>query len=148
MNIIELLKSILMTFPRIEEVCNDIHVDFTDPTPTNYGLSSTGDALLSEDILGGQTRRHNFILYAVFQSQSDYDRMANSGVLLELAYWLEKQADNQRISVPVGGTELNGRLTQIACENGMLYEIPDENMNAGVLYQLQIAAFYDVESEV
>lgn len=148
MNIIELIKSILTKFPKIAEVCNDIHVDFTDPEPTNYGISSAGDALVSEDILGNQTRRHNFILYAVFQSQSDYDRMANSGILLELSYWLEKQANQQQFIIPLGNVEYVGRLTDITCDNGMLYEIPDGNMNAGVLYQLQIAAYYDVESGV
>lgn len=148
MNIIELVKSILMDFPKIGEVCNDIHVDFTDPEPTNYGISSTGDALISEDILGGQKRRHNFILYAVFQSQSDYDRMANSGVLLEMAYWLEQQAKCQSIHITVGDKKMNGRLMNIVCDNGMLYELPNENMNSGVIYQLQIAAFYDVESGV
>lgn len=147
MNIIELLKGILLEFPKIETVCNDIHVDFTDAEPTSYGLSSTGDVLYSEDILGGQTRRHNFVLYAVFQSQSDYDRMVNSGTLLELAYWLEKQAKCQQIVVPLGEDERAGRLTRLTCENGMLYEIPNESMNGGVLYQLQIAAFYNVESE-
>lgn len=148
MNILELMKSVLMGFSKIGSVCNDVHVDFTDSEPTNYGLSSVGDAKLSEDILGGQTRRHNFILYAVFQSQSDYERMANSGVLLDLAYWLEKQAKRQTVAVSVGEDKLTGRLTGIICDNGMLYEIPDENMNSGVLYQLQIAAIYEVESGV
>ncbi|MDY4812884.1 MAG: hypothetical protein SO152_03430, partial [Ruminococcus sp.] len=79
MNIIEVVKETLQQFPKISQVCNDIHIDFTDDIPTNYGLSPTGDTLIKEDILGNQTRQHTFILYAVFQSQSDYDRMANSG---------------------------------------------------------------------
>lgn len=143
MNIIELVKSVLMKFPKINEVCNDIHVDFTEDSPTNYGLSSTGDALLSEDILGNQKRQHTFALYAVYQSQSDYDRMANSGTLLELQYWLEKSVSGQTIGV---GADV-GRLTKLTCSNGMLYQIPNENLNDGVLYQLQITAEYKIESE-
>ena len=77
MNIIELVKDILLQFPKINAVCNEIHVDFTDDTPTNYGLSSTGDSLISEDLLGNQTRQHNFVLYAVYQSMNDYDRLSN-----------------------------------------------------------------------
>ena len=114
MNIIEIVKSILQEFPKISEVCNDIHIDFTESEPTNYGLSSVGDTLVKEDVLGNQLRQHNFVLYAVWQSINDYDRMANSGVLLELQMWLENQSTDA---------------LKIACENGMIYDIPDENMN-------------------
>ena len=142
MNIIEVVKGTLQQFPKISQVCNDIHIDFTDDIPTNYGLSPTGDTLIKEDILGNQTRQHTFILYAVFQSQSDYDRMANSGTLLELQHWLENKAHNQEITVTVGDKELTGELKKITCANGMLYAIPDDNLNSGVMYQLQITAQY------
>lgn len=138
MNIIELVKEILLKFPKINEVCNDIHVDFTDDIPTNYGLSSTGDSLIKTDVLGNQSRKHTFILYAVYQSQSDYDRMVNSGTLLELQYYLEKNYFNQKFS--------DGIITKLTCSNGMLYEIPEE-LNDGILYQLQITAEYETESE-
>lgn len=142
MNIIELVKETLQQFPKISEVCNDIHIDFTDDIPTNYGLSPTGDTLIKEDILGNQTRQHTFILSAMYQSQSDYDRMANSGTLLELQHWLEHKADSQPIIVTVGEKEFTGELLKITCANGMLYSIPDGNLNSGVLYQLQITAEY------
>lgn len=89
MNIIEVVKSALQSFPQINEVCNEISIDFTDDTIDSYGLSSTGDTLLKEDILGNQTRQHNFILYAVYQSVNDYDRMVNTGALLSLQMYLE-----------------------------------------------------------
>lgn len=148
MNIIELVKDILLQFPKINEVCNDIHVDFTDDTPTNYGLSSTGDSLVSEDLLGNQTRQHNFILYAVYQSMNDYDRLSNSGVLLELALWLEKQPQEQEIEIKLSDKMLKGRLLKLSTANGMLYNIPNENITDGVQYQLQIIAQYELESEV
>lgn len=132
MNIIEIVKSILQEFPKISEVCNDIHIDFTESEPTNYGLLNVGDTLVKEDVLGNQLRQHNFVLYAVWQSINDYDRMANSGVLLELQMWLENQSTDA---------------LKIACENGMIYDIPDENMNSSVRYQLQIQALYKIESE-
>ncbi|MGN0661354.1 MAG: hypothetical protein ACI4JX_06500 [Oscillospiraceae bacterium] len=146
MNIIELVKSILEEFPRISEVCNNIHIDFTDDTPTDYGLSSTGDTVLKEDILGNQTRQHTFTLYAVYQSLNDYDRMTNSGVLLELSYWLEKHANKQKIAVVTDGKELTGTLSKLTCSNGMLYQIPNQ-INDGWIYQLQITAEYKIESE-
>lgn len=145
MNIIELVKSVLESFPKISDVCNDIHIDFTDETPTNYGLSSIGDSKLKEDVLGNQTRQHNFTLYAVYQSMNDYDRMANSGVLLELAYWLEKQK-GQEVTVEINSEELTGTLSKLTCANGMLYKIPNE-INDGWMYQLQISAEYEIKSE-
>lgn len=144
MNIIELVKSILQEFPKINEVCNEIHVDFTNESPTSYGLSPTGDKLVKEDILGNQIRQHNFILYAVYQSQSDYERIANSGTILELQMWLERHANNQEISITVDNKELTGRLLKLTCANGMLYSVPNNNLNDGVLYQLQITAEYKI----
>lgn len=147
MNIIELVKSILLEFPKISEVCNDIHIDFNEDVPTSYGLSSTGDVLLKEDVLGNQTRQHNFILYAVYQSVNDYDRMANSGLLLELSIWLGQHANEQKISVMVNDSELHGTLSKLTCANGMIYNIPNDNFNDGIQYQLQITAEYQLESE-
>lgn len=140
MNILELVKELLIKFPKTGEICNDVHVDFTDEIPTNYGISSTGDLLVSEDILGNQKRQHNFILYAVYQSQSDYDRMCNTGVLLDLQYYLEKCAENQAIDAGM----CKGTLTKLTCSNGMLYEIPD-SINDGVVYQMQITAEYEIK---
>lgn len=139
MNIIEIVKELLLKFPKINEVCNEIHVDFTDDVPTNYGISSTGDMLISEDILGNQRRKHTFILYAVYQSQSDYDRMANSGTLLELQYFLEKNSKEIAFS--------DGILEKLTCANGMFYQTPNQNLNDGILYQLQITSEYRKERE-
>ena len=147
MNIIELVKSLLQEFPKINEVCNDIHVDFTSDIPTDYGLSPTGDTLLSEDILGNQLRQHTFTLYAVYQSTNDYDRLANSGTLLELQMYLERKADNQQMLINVDGKIITGKLKKLTCANGMLYSVPQQNMIDGVMYQLQITAQYEKESE-
>ena len=109
--------------------------------------SSTGDSLISSDILGGQTRQHNFILYAVYQSMNDFDRMSNSGVLLELQMWLESYADKHRdttFTTITEGEERTGVLEKLTCANGMIYAIPNENTNDTVQYQLQIAAQYQI----
>ncbi len=146
MNIIEFVRTALSKFPKIAEVMGAVHVDFTDESPTNYGLSSTGDELVFEDVLGNQTRQHNFVLYAVYQSVNDYDRLNNSGTLLELQYWLERQAKEQEVTAKIGGRELKGKLMSLVGSNGMIYEVPDTS-NGGVRYQLQIQAKYKIESE-
>lgn len=74
MNIIEFMKETLQAFPKISEICNTIHVDFTDSAPTSYGLSSIGDALVSEDVLGNQTRQHSFLLTSVYSAINDFER--------------------------------------------------------------------------
>ncbi|MCM1316158.1 MAG: hypothetical protein NC040_10515 [Muribaculaceae bacterium] len=128
MNIIEKVREILQNFPKIQEVCNAVHVDFTDPEPTSYGLSSVGDRLVKSYILGNQIRQHNFFIYSTFSSINDYERLENSSVLLELAQWLEKQVD--------------GEIIQISAENGQLFAVPQENESDGWQYQLQIVVHY------
>lgn len=147
MNIIELVKNILQKFPKISEVCNEIHVDFTDDTPTSYRLSATGGTLLKRYVNGDEIRQHTFALYAVYQSVNDYDRISNSGILLELQMWLESHANGQKISVEVGDKKFTGELTRLTCANGMLYSIPNENLNDAVQYQLQITAKYNLYKE-
>ena len=91
MNVIEKVKDILKNYSKINEFVNDIHIDFTDSVEKSYGLSSTGDTLLNEDILGNQIRQHNFVLYARAEAYEDFDRLQNSNCLLELNYWVETQ---------------------------------------------------------
>ncbi len=148
MNIIETMRTLLLKFPKISQVCNQISVDFTEDTEENYGLSSTGDTFLKEDVLGNETRQHNFILYAVFQSVTDYDRMNNSGTLLELQQWLETQADNGiPVTAEIAGETFEGEIESITPSNGMLYAIPNENNLDIVRYQLQISAVYKIYKE-
>jgi hypothetical protein len=144
MNIIELMQSIVMSFPKLNDF---LHIDYTTSDTDSYGLSPTGDTLIKSDVLGNQERQHTFILYAVYQSVNDYDRLANSGLINELQLWLEKQAKGQTLTVTVGNNELAGTLTKITCSNGMLYDIPDSNLIGNVMYQLQITADYKIESE-
>lgn len=147
MNIIELVRSIVQDFPKIAEVCNEIHVDFTEDMPTNYGLSSSGDILLKRYVNGDEMRQHNFVLYAVYQSMNDYDRIANSGLLLELQIWLENHANGQEISCDAADETFKGELTKLKCANGTLFAIPDENTNDAVQYQLQISAKYNLQKK-
>lgn len=144
MNIIEKVRSILQSFPKIAQVCNSIHIDFAAKEPTSYGLSSTGDELISEDILGNQRRQHSFMLYTTYSSVNDYERLSNSNALLELGLWLEKQAGCE-VETTVGSDTYTGTIEKLKAVNGMLYAVPQENEFDGVQYQLQIIAEYTVE---
>lgn len=146
MNIIELVRQILTDYPKINEFTNEIKVDFREDTPTNFGISSTGDRKIKEDLLGNQIRQHNFVLYANWQSFTDYERLANSTFLLELNYWLET-IEGQDVKVEIDGTKKQGRLLSLSSANGMLFSIPTGTINDGVTYQIQIYAKYSVESE-
>ena len=147
MNIIELVKQILTDYPKITEFTNEINVDFTDGTPTNFGLSSTGDQLVREDILGNQIRRHNFVLYALNQSFTNYDRLANSTFLLDLTYWLEQYNQEDQIEVTINDKTVSGKLLGLSSANAMLYMVPTGDINDGVTYQIQIYAKYKLGSE-
>ena len=147
MNIIELVKHILTDYPKITEFTNEINIDFTDDTHTNFGLSSVGDNLVKEDILGNQVRQHNFVLYALNQSYTNYDRLANSTFLLDLAYWLEQYKQEDPIEVTINNETVSGKLLGLSSANAMLYMVPTGDINDGVTYQIQIYARYYLESE-
>lgn len=143
MNIIEKVRSILESFPKISEVCNSIHIDFTDPEPTSYGLSSTGDDLITEDVLGNQLRQHSFMLYTTYSSMNDYERLSNSTALLELSVWLKEQTGCE-VETVNGSMTYTGKLEKLTASNGMLFAVPQENELDGVQYQLTIIAEYTV----
>jgi hypothetical protein len=115
-----------------------------DVEPTNYGLSSIGDELVVEDIIGGQLRQHTFMLYTTYSSMNDYERLHNSEALTELGQWLERQVGCE-ITTTVGGTSKSGRLEKLSASNGMLYASPQEDEDAPCQYQIQIVAGYTVE---
>lgn len=144
MNIIELVKSIVEEFPKIQDICGSVHIDLVENIDNNYGLYSTGDTLIKEYIDGSQKRQHNFILYAMYQSINDYDRLSNNGTLLELQMWLEQYTCNQKISVDIGDKTLYGELEKIKCANGMLFNIPSDNYNDAVQYQIQLNVKYTI----
>lgn len=144
MNIIEKMIEILESFPKISTVCNEIHIDFADPEPTSYGLSSTGDSLIKKDILGNQVRQHSFLLYSTFSGINDFERQENTAALTELSVWLEGKIGG-KVKTETDGEIYRGEITKITASNGMLYAVPQENSMDGMQYQLQIIAEYTVE---
>jgi hypothetical protein len=147
MNIIELVKKTVSEFPQITDLNKGVDVDFTDSGIGYCGLYPTGDQLIKEDILGNQDRQHNFVLYANFDGINDYQRLANSTFLLDLAYWLEKAATGQAIEVTINEQTVAGKLTKLSSANGMLYGYQEGTLTGPVTYQLQIYAQYHLESE-
>lgn len=150
MTIIDFMRKKLTEYPKISEFLSgdDIHIDFTEPDPVNYGLSSNGDSLIKEDVLGNQIRLHGFVMYAVGQSFTDYNRLANSNFLLELSYWLEHLEEEDGITAAIDDGEFPARFLKATTANAMSMGPMGETINEGVLYQIQIYAQYKVEREV
>lgn len=145
MNIIEKVRSLVQGFPKLAEICGTVHVDFTGNEPTDYGLSSLGDTLVVEDICGNQERQHTFMLRSVFSAVNDFERMSNTGVLLELAQYLDRCVGDE-VTHEINGVTHTGEITKITTANGALTMIPDENTVSGWFYQLQIVAEYTVNN--
>ncbi len=148
MNIIELVKQTLTEFPKISALNKGLNVDFNEADTDCCGLYPTGDQLIKEDIVGHQDRQHNFVLYANFDGFNNYQRVANSTFLLDLAYWLEKAAKGQTIEVIIDEQTVTGTLTKLSSANGMLYGYKEGTLTGPVTYQIQIYAQYHIESEV
>lgn len=136
MNVIEKTKEILEKCPSINKLFGEINVDFSSTYPESYGLSSVGDSIVSEDILGNQLRQHSFLLYSTFSGINDLERLRNSGVILEISQYLDGLEN-----IPVD----NGFITKITSSNGTIYEVLDENSNDILRYQIQITVNYKLE---
>ena len=143
MNIIEKMREILTNFPKISDICG-VNVDFAAAEPTSCGLSSIGDTLIYEDILGNQSRRHSFMLYTTFSGINDFERLNNSSTLQELAVYLTMCKDIP-VTTQTLETQAAGMITKITAGNGRIYELPQENVVCGLRYQIQIEAEYTVE---
>lgn len=149
MNIIETVRKILTDYPKMEEFTNKIHIDFTDnEQDSDFGLSSTGDTKLKEDILGNQVRKHSFILYAINQAFNDYDRLSNSTFLLEMSHWMELlDTDEYTVEETIDESIYKGKLLSLECANAMAFQIPTGDVKDGVMYQVQIYAEYSFSRE-
>lgn len=135
--IIETVKTLLNSYEAMSEFCNKINYDFAENTAKTYGLYSTGDHLINTDVLGGENRRHNFVLYACNQPIGNYERLEQSEFLLNFGYWLSQQ---KGISVTANGKA--GIIKKLSCENAMLYSVPTGDIKDGVTYQVQLYADY------
>lgn len=149
MTIIDFMREKLTEYPKISEFLDgeDIRIDFTEPSPVAYGLSSAGDSLVKEDVLGNQIRQHNFVMYAAGRSFTDYNRLANSNFLLELAYWLDKLPEEGGLTASVGNRERPCRFLKASTSNGMGMALMGAVISDGIMYQIQIHARYKIESE-
>lgn len=144
MNVIETIRDLLASFPRIAELTGTVHVDFTDGTVGSCSISPTGDTLIYEDIIGNQRRMHTFLFTQDYSAINDYERVSSSGLLLDLAVWLSKQR-NIAIQTVVNDTPYDGEITKISAANGMLIAVPQENNADAYIYQLTITAEYTIE---
>ena len=148
MTIIDFMKEKLSAYPRISDFLagGEIHIDFTESQPTNYGLSSAGDSLVKEDLLGNQIRQHNFSLYAVNQSFTNYNRLANSNFLYDLTYWLDHLPE-ESVTFEINGKEVSSIFLKATAANAMSMGLMGDTIDAGIMYQVQIQAKYMLESE-
>lgn len=145
MNVIEVMKQVLTDYPKISDfISSEVHVDFTEDTDHDYGLSSTNDSLLKKDILGNQTRTNNIVLYATNQSINDYDRLQNSTFLLDLGYYLET-VKGQEVTATINNVEMTGSIQSVSVANAMAWGKSEDGQR--ITYQLQIKVNYTLESE-
>lgn len=145
MNVIETVRRILSECDIMDEF-NGIHVDYTEAVTGFAGLFPNGATKTGEDLIGNPKYRITFALYTGLSSANDYDRLANSDLLLRLTYFLNQQK-NIAITETVNGNEYPGEITRIFCSNGLLFDYPTGDPNDGVRYQLQIGAEYAIYTE-
>lgn len=143
MNIVEAVKQILTECPLMLEFTGGIDVDYTENSTGAFGMFSNGDTLNSTDVIGGQNRTHNFVLYACDQPLSNYERLEQNNFLLNLGYWLDVQKGFELYDEDDNSTKkITGYIKSMSAKNGMMYDIPTGDIKDGVRYQLQLSVEY------
>lgn len=146
MNIIDKMKELIAGCSLISTIADELHIDYTDGEPAGFGLAPLGDTLIGKDVTGcGMRRQHTFMFYSIFSAINDYERLANSGVLIDLSIWLENQGGT--FEQAVGSETYSGEITRITTANGRLYDVPLDSGAFGYRYQLQIIVEYTLEEE-
>jgi len=139
MNIVEKVKSIISACPYMTDFTNGVDVDYSENTVGTFGMYSNGDSLEKTDVIGGQFRRHNFVLYAVNQPISNYQRLENTAFLLNLGFYLD--AIKNETLTDDEDNEI-GHINKLSASNAMVFDVPTGDVKDGVRYQLQLQAEY------
>ncbi|MGN1114319.1 MAG: hypothetical protein ACI4RC_04280 [Oscillospiraceae bacterium] len=117
----------------------DLHIDQTEPDPINYSIGTTGQVLLSEDILGNQKWQYNAILQIREYTEDDLSRLDNAAFTEQFIFYLQDK--NRKGEFPIMPPDC--RAVKIYADNGITLLI-DENGDRGV-YQIQIHLIFERE---
>lgn len=142
-NVIETFKDILSASPLMVEFNGNQHIDYNFEEPSNYGVYPIGTRKIDENILGDETYRTDFIVYANMQAHDNYVRLINSNWLLKMTYWLNSLKNISIIKDEDEKKQTTGIIKSISAFNGMLFGIPTGDIADGVSYQLQIQIEYE-----
>lgn len=146
MTVIEYLRDWLSSSGLMDQFVGQ-HFDYVDQVPNEAGLFSNGINKQSEDILGNEKYQASFQLLSGLHAFSDYDRLKNSDFLTKLAYSLNQIKDVEVIET-IDGVNRNALITNVICNNGMLFNLPTGDINDGVIYQLQIQVNYKIQDPI
>lgn len=142
MEVLQTLKSWLITFPKWEEG-RLLFVDFTDGVPGNAGLFPKGMEVLrrKEDVLGNVrlSCRYHFALYRVAAGQED--QRENARWLEEFQRWVQQQ-DAMGLAPKFGDVP---RQEHIRAEHGRL---SSRKQAGSALYTVTLTADYTKIYEV
>lgn len=144
MTTIEFLKNWLVNSPLMVNFTQNY--DFIEQIPNQSGLFSNGTQKYKETIIGDEYYRANFVLYSGLQAFTDYDRLSNSDFLTQLGYSMNQIKGDEIVEI-IDGIERKGNIESVTTSNGMMYTLPTNDMNDGVIYQLQFQVEYKIKGE-
>lgn len=142
------ISSIISSIGKYLNSCNVLdcftaknrHIDWTDESNDNYGITPDGEKQLRKFISGGGKYQYNFTLNIRKLKQSDAQRLKNAELLEQLQHWCEEQTMKKNLPVLPDGCIA----TKISAENAMLLE---EGTSRNT-YQIQFTMLYTKTLEV
>lgn len=141
MSKIQQMREFIARCPLIDTFSSNIHIDWTDSEPGNYGIMPTGESTIKtvEDICGNKVvyKQSNFALYAMRFTIDDIARLESAGFLEQFTDWIEEQSRNG--TAPKFSD--NPYNETISAQNGMLFSLSDNGRTGR--YQIQINCQYE-----
>lgn len=135
---LEILREFIAECPLIDELTDNIHIDWTQGDAENYGIMPTGvnRDTINQYIDGSRHMRiqEDFSLYCDNYTFDDVQRLEQSNFMYRLMEYM--------LETPIPFTELNAELS---VQNGSLFEIREDGEFGKYLIQINLTyeKYYD-----
>lgn len=129
----EHIKNYIGGCPLLDEISlKNRHIDWTEDNPENYGIFPAGDDEVGPAYINGdEEREYSFAFYVRKVTDTDEERLRNSGFVERLQEWLNTHPP----ALPEGCT-----LVSVRAVNAMLLELNKAGTRG--TYQVQCAVRY------
>lgn len=132
MSNLELLREFIAGCPLIDELTDNVHIDWTAGDTESYGIAPTGQTIqvINEYINGDVLLeiQEDYSLYVDNYTADDVARLEQSNFMFRLMEYIREESYARRISLP----------GILQAQNGSLFQIEEDGQYGKYLIQLNL----------